>query len=88
MKKVEMPGHKPSIAQRNSLFKCKTKISGLFSKPMRLHRQQCSQWMGDMRKGKSFLGIKRHCRKTLSKETICTQSLMVYANTETLKLYT
>lgn len=60
-KKLKCPGHKPSIAQRNSLFKCKTKISGLFSMPMRLHREQCSQWTGDRKKGKSFLGIKRHC---------------------------
>lgn len=60
-KKLKCPGRKPSIAQRNSLFKCKTKISGLFSMPMRLHREQCSQWTFDRKKGKSFLGIKRHC---------------------------
>lgn len=60
-KKLKCPGHKPSIAQRNSLFKCKTKISELFSMPMRLHREQCSQWTGDRKKGKSFLGIKRPC---------------------------
>lgn len=60
-KKLKCPGRKPSIARRNSLFKCKTKISGLFSMPMRLHREQCSQWTVDRKKGKSFLGIKRHC---------------------------
>ena len=60
-KKLKCLGHKPSIAQRNSFFKCKTKLSGLFSMPKRLHREQCSQWTGDRKKGKSFLGIKRHC---------------------------
>lgn len=57
-KKLKWPERKPSIAQRNSLFKCKTKISGLFSMPMRLHRKQSSQRTVDR---KSFLGIKRHC---------------------------
>lgn len=60
-KKLKRPVRKPSIAQRNSLFKCKTKISGLFSMPMRLHRKHCSQRTVDRKKGKSFLGIKRLC---------------------------
>lgn len=70
-KKLKCPGHKPSIAQRNSLFKSKTQISELFSMPKRLHRKQCSQWMVDRKKDKSSPWHKEAlCReKTLSKGT-------------------
>lgn len=60
-KKLKQPKRKPSIACRNSLFKCKTKISGLFSMPMRLQRKQSSQRTVDRKQGKSFLGIKTFC---------------------------
>lgn len=82
-KKLKCPWYKPSIAQRNSLFKCKTKISGLFSMPMRLHREQCSQWTGDRKEDKSFLCIKGPCvvESNHLRWYTCTQSPKQYSNT-------